>query len=78
MYVLSDMVLNNTIEERVALLEIQVTVIQDDVIDLEVNLMELEGDVNFLLTNKSSRMRDCWDWNKLVIKLLWNLQRSFR
>ena len=48
MYVLSDMVLNNTIEERVALLEIQVTVIQDDVIDLEVNLMELEGDVNFL------------------------------
>ena len=48
MYVLSDMVLNNTTEERVALLEIQVTVIQDDVIDLEVNLMELEGDVNFL------------------------------
>ena len=30
------------------LLEIQVTVIQDDITDLEVNLMELQGDVDFL------------------------------
>ena len=39
---------NDTLEERVALLEIQATVIQDGVTDLEVNLMELQGDVNFL------------------------------
>ena len=31
-----------------ALLEIQVVVIQDDVTGLEVDLTELEGDVNFL------------------------------
>ena len=43
-----DLFLNDTLEERVALLETQVTVIQDDVTDLEVNLMELQGDVNFL------------------------------
>ena len=43
-----DLVQNTTIEERVALLEIQVVVMQDDVNDLEVNLVELQGDVNFL------------------------------
>ena len=46
---------NNTIEERVALLEIQVVEIQEDVSGLDeditafgVDLTELEGDVNFL------------------------------
>ena len=45
---LVDLIQNTTIEERVTLLEIQVVVIQDDVADLEVNLMELQGNVNFL------------------------------
>ena len=39
---------NTTIEERVALLEIQVVEIKEDVAGLEVDLTELEGDVNFL------------------------------
>ena len=39
---------NVTIEERVALLEIQVVEIQEDVTGLGVDLSELEGDVNFL------------------------------
>ena len=39
---------NTTIEERVALLEIQVVEIEEDVTGLEVDLTELEGDVNFL------------------------------
>ena len=39
---------NTTIEERVTILEAQVIVLDDEVTDLEVNLMELEGDVNFL------------------------------
>ena len=46
--IIVDLVQNDTLEERVASLETQVTVIQDDVTDLEVNLIELEGDVNFL------------------------------
>ena len=40
--------LNNTLEERVALLEIQVDEIQEDVITTRIDLTELEGDVNFL------------------------------
>ena len=46
---------NNTIEERVTLLEVQVadlredvTVIQGDVVEVDEDLTELEGDVNFL------------------------------
>ena len=49
------MMLNNTIEERVSLLEIQVadlredvTVVQAGVAELDEDLTELEGDVNFL------------------------------
>ena len=42
------MIQNNTIEERVAILEGQVVVLNDEVTDLEVNLVELEGDVDFL------------------------------
>ena len=51
----SEMVQNNTKEERVFLLEVQVadlredvTVVQGDVVHLDENLTELEGDVNFL------------------------------
>ena len=43
--VLSDLMLNNTIDERVTILEIQVADIQED-------LTELEGDVNFLFDEK--------------------------
>ena len=49
------MMLNNTIEERVALLEIQVVVIQDDLTQIDeditglgVDLTELEENVDFL------------------------------
>ena len=45
---LVDLVQNSTIEERVALLEIQVDEIEEDVIIIRVDLTELEGDVNFL------------------------------
>ena len=45
---LVDLIQNATIEERVALLEIQVVEIQDDVTGLEVDLTELEGYVDFL------------------------------
>ena len=45
---LTDLIQNATIEERVALLEIQVVEIQDDVTGLEVDLTELEGYVDFL------------------------------
>ena len=39
---------NLTIEERVAVLEIQVVEIGEDITGLGVDLTELEGDVNFL------------------------------
>ena len=42
------MIQNNTIEERVALLEIQVAEIEEDVTNTRIDLTELEGDVNFL------------------------------
>ena len=43
-----DLIQNETIEERVALLEIQVADIEEDVINTRIDLSELEGDVNFL------------------------------
>ena len=43
-----ELVENATIEERVALLEIQVVVIQDDMAELDEDVTLLEGDVNFL------------------------------
>ena len=39
---------NTTIEERVALLEIQVVVIQDDLTEVDDRVDLVEGDVNFL------------------------------
>ena len=39
---------NMTIEERVSLLEIQVGELEEDVMDFDVDLIELEGDVDFL------------------------------
>ena len=49
------MVQNATIEERVTLLEIQVTdlredvtIVQGDVVEVDEDLTELEGDINFL------------------------------
>ena len=39
---------NNTLEERLSLLELQVIDIQQDITALGVDLVELEGDVNFL------------------------------
>ena len=43
---------NNTLEERVALLEIQVDEMEDDIIIIRVDLTELEGDVNFLFDDQ--------------------------
>ena len=43
---------NNTLEERVALLEIQVDEMKDDIIIMRVDLTELEGDVNFLFDDQ--------------------------
>ena len=43
-----ELVQDNTIEERVALLEIQVEEIKEDILITRVDLTELEGDVNFL------------------------------
>ena len=43
-----ELIQNETIEERVALLEIQVADIEEDVINTRIDLSELEGDVNFL------------------------------
>ena len=40
--------LNNTIEERVTLLEIQVTDIREDLTTIEENVTDLDEDVNFL------------------------------
>ena len=39
---------NVTIEERIALLEIQVVEIEEDVTGLEADFTDLEGDVDFL------------------------------
>ena len=39
---------NNTLEERVSLLEIQVDEIEEDITITRIDLTELEGDVNFL------------------------------
>ena len=50
--IILDLAQNDTLEERVSLLEIQVVLIEDDVTDLEANLMELEGDVNFLFDDQ--------------------------
>ena len=43
-----ELIQNTTIEERVALLEIQVMEIQEDVTGLRIDHTQLEGDVNFL------------------------------
>ena len=43
-----DLLLNTTIEERVALLEIQVVEIEEDIIGLGVDLTGLDEDVGFL------------------------------
>ena len=47
-YIFLELNQNNTLEERVSLLELQVIDIQQDVTALGVDLVELEGDVNFL------------------------------
>ena len=75
-----DLVQNDTLEERVALLEIQMTAIQDDVTDLEVNLMELQGDVNFLFDEQviqDERLFSLEQDNDVIIqevesKLVWS------
>ena len=43
-----EIMLNNTIEERVTLLEIQVTDIREDLTTTEENVSDLDEDVNFL------------------------------
>ena len=70
------MVQNGTLEERVTLLEIQVTVIQDDVTDLEVNLMELQGDVNFLFDEQVIQDERLSVWNRIMMSLLRKLKVS--
>ena len=47
-----ELLLNTTIEERVALLEIQVVEIQEDVTELDEDVTLLEGDVNFLFNEQ--------------------------
>ena len=42
------MIQNDTLEERVYLLEVQVTEIEEDVTDLEVDLTELDENVDLL------------------------------
>ena len=53
--IFADLILNDTLEERVTLLETQVveleedlTVLNEDVIGLRLDHTQLEGDVNFL------------------------------
>ena len=43
-----ELMVNNTIEERVTLLEIQVTDIREDLTTTEENVEDLEEDVDFL------------------------------
>ena len=43
-----ELMLNNTIEERVTLLEIQVMDIREDLTTIEENVTDLDEDVNFL------------------------------
>ena len=47
-----ELIQNTTIEERVALLEIQVMEIQEDVTGLRIDHTQLEGDVNFLFAEQ--------------------------
>ena len=46
--IILDLLQNNTLEERVSLLEIQVDEIEEDITITRIDLTELEGDVNFL------------------------------
>ena len=46
------LVQNNTLEERVSLLEIQVDEIEEDITITRIDLTELETDVNFLFDEK--------------------------
>ena len=43
-----EIMLNNTIEERVTVLEIQITDIREDLTTIEENVTDLDEDVNFL------------------------------
>ena len=47
-FAILELIQNTTIEERVALLEIQVEQIQDDVTGLSVGLTEVDENVDFL------------------------------
>ena len=47
-FIFLELIQNTTIEERVALLEIQVEQIQDDVTSLNVGLTEVDENVDFL------------------------------
>ena len=47
-FLIVELLLNATIEERVSLLEIQVVVVQEDVTELDEDVTGLEGHVNLL------------------------------
>ena len=51
-FVLSDMAQNNTIEERVCLLEVQVADLKEDVTVVQGGVVELDEDVDFLFDDQ--------------------------
>ena len=53
-----EFVLNNTLEERVALLEIQVEELDEDLTVTRIDLTELEGYVDFLFDEQENDVID--------------------
>ena len=82
--VISDLIQNTTIEERVTLLEIQVVVIQDDIVGIQDDVTELdedvtllEGDVNFLFDEQVIQDERLLNLEQTTIRILGDLDSEY-
>ena len=75
--IITDLLLNATIEERVSLLEIQVVEIEEDLTDLGDDVMLLEENVNFLFDETVIQDERIYNLEQTSIGILGDIQSKF-
>ena len=75
--VISDLILNTTIEERVSLLEIQVVVIQEDMSEVDERVELIEGDVDFLFDEQVIQDERLLNMEQTMIGILGDLDSEY-